>query len=329
MKPPLFWTKSRSWQATLLSPAAALYRALDDRARAFTKGQRFDKPVLCVGNVVAGGAGKTPCCLMLGKLLMEAGKKIAFVSRGYGGRCAGPLQVNGATHTHHDVGDEPLLLAELAPCWVAKNKVHGIQAAIAAGAEIVILDDGLQNKHIITDFSVLVLDGPYGIGNGCTLPAGPLREPWTHAANRAEVAIVIGTDRFNLTDKLALLAPELPVVTAQLVPDWPEDDIQTGTYVAFAGIGRPEKFFETCRTFGLPLIRSISFPDHHSYSGADWAKLQAVADSHGAKLITTEKDAVRLQSEWRGLVSVLPVTLSINEQDRLKNCLKPFLSPAA
>lgn len=292
MRPPAFWSDRRGggWPARLLSPAAALY-ALATARRMRRPGWRAPIPVLCCGNLTAGGTGKTTLALDLGARLLARGRAVHFLTRGYGGRLRGPLRVDPARHTAADVGDEALLLAQLAPCHVSADRAAGARAAIAAGADCLVMDDGFQNPGLHQDMPLLVIDGAGGFGNRHVLPAGPLREPVAAGCSRARAAILIGDDE---TGALAQLPASLPVLRAELAMQDAAPLLAGRPAVAFAGIGRPGKFFDGLRRQDITLAACVPFPDHHPYRPQDIRRLRALAARHGAALLTTAKDAIRL-----------------------------------
>ncbi len=266
-------------------------------------------PVICVGNLTAGGGGKTPTVIVLAKILKELGKKPFALSRGYGGSLRGPVQVN-AKHTAAEVGDEPLLLAAHLPTVVARDRVAGAAFAHTQGADIILMDDGFQNPHIAKDFSLLVVDGDYGFGNGWLLPAGPLREPVRKGVARADAVLVIN-GKMN-TDK--------PIFHGELVADMPA--LRSKKVVGFAGIARPEKFLLTLKQIGCEVPEFHKFPDHHPFTETDLAMLKKRAEKTSAILVTTEKDAVRLPAQMRQEVTVVPVVLKIRERAALMEALR-------
>lgn len=275
--------------------------------RAFTQPRRASIPVVCVGNIVAGGAGKTPTALSLADILSRAGRKPHFVTRGYGGSERGPLLVDPDRHTARQVGDEALLLAREAPTWLAHDRVLGAQAAAAAGGEIVIMDDGLQNPSLIKDLSLVVIDGGFGFGNGHLIPAGPLREPVERGLRRANAIVLIGPDEIGISSRLPQDAP--PLLHAELVPHAAAYGLRERAVVAFAGIGRPAKFFRTLEAIGCVLLGRHSFGDHHRYTPDEIMTIIEAANERGATPVTTEKDWVRLPVEARPMVEVVRVTL--------------------
>ena len=278
-------------------------------------------PVVCVGNVVAGGAGKTPVAVSLARRLPGA----HFLSRGYGGSASGPLRVDPTRHDHALVGDEPLLLAEVAPCWVARDRGAGARAAARDGASCLVMDDGFQDPSIVKDLSLLVVDGSVGFGNGRCIPAGPLREPVAAALARVQAVAILGEDRTGVGQRVR----PLPVLRGRLEPESESAALAGVRVVAFAGIGRPEKFFETLRGMGAELIRTFAFSDHHPYSAVEVGHLIAAAEGGAATLVTTTKDFVRLPAHQRGHVAVLRVEVAWEDEAALDAVLAPVLARVA
>lgn len=317
MKTPRYWSQPNSFISQVLAPLALVYqvgRALDV---ALSRPQSFTVPVWCVGNAVAGGAGKTPVTLALLRLLGAdtTNTNVHVVTRGYRGLLKGPVRVDAAVHTADDVGDEPLLLSAAAPTWIARNRAAGIKAAIAAGAKLVLLDDGLQNTGVKPAKSILVVDAATGFGNGRLLPAGPLREPLAAIAARVDALVTIGDGTPDLS-----VFGSTPVFAARVRADARALDI-SAKYLAFSGIARPEKFFATARSVGLQLVQTVSYPDHYRYTLKDWHHLLRQARDCGAHLLTTSKDAVRLSSTQRAQVRQLPITLDFADEDAFSEML--------
>lgn len=333
MRAPDFWQAGQSSVLpALLSPLSALYGTGSRLRRALVTPAHAGVPVVCIGNLVAGGAGKTPTALAVAAHLAAGGPSVHFLIRGYGGRLPGPLRVDPRSHGVADVGDEALLLAAAGPTWVARDRVAGARAAVAAGADIIVMDDGFQNPSLHQDAALLVIDAGYGIGNGRILPAGPLREPPTDAVERASAIVHIadpGAGAPASAPGLGLgLGPSLddvPVLHAHLAPTPASQDLAGGTVVAFAGIGRPEKFFATLEAIGCTVAAALPFPDHHAFSSDEIMRLVEEAAALDARLVTTAKDAVRLPPEARRMVEVLHVTLEFADPAALGRVLAPLL----
>lgn len=310
----------------VLLPASWIMSFIGAARQRLARPWRAPVPVVCAGNLIAGGAGKTPLALALGDRLKADGIAVHFLTRGYGGREAGPLRVAPNEHTFRDVGDEALLLAQVAPTWVARDRRRGAVAAVEAGADILVMDDGFQNPSLEKDLSFIAVDGGYGFGNGLVLPAGPLREPVARGAARADAAVLIGPDRAEVRGRLPR---DLPVLDAHLVPG-PEGELLAGQpRVAFAGIGRPDKFFETLRGLGAELIEAVPFPDHHVYTPDDIMWMAEIAATLGTKPITTLKDFVRLPDEAKAMIDTLSVTLEFADLAALDTLLARVLGSEA
>jgi tetraacyldisaccharide 4'-kinase len=314
--PEFWWHDTPDWRALALKPLAAIYGAIAAQNIA-RKGQQASVPVICIGNFVVGGAGKTPTALALCTMLRAMGRNPAFLSRGYGGTLSGnmPLRVDPDAHSSAEVGDEPLLLAKTAPTIICRNRVAGAQAAIDAGADVIVMDDGLQNPSLKKDLSFAIVDAATGIGNGLCLPAGPLRAPMTAQWRAIDAMLIVGEGKPGDTMAHRAYAAGRQTLRAKLLPE-PETAAKLlgKNVLAFAGIGRPEKFFATVESCGANIVARRAFADHYAYAAPDYSALRAEAEKAGADLIvTTQKDAVRISADALPDMLALPVTLVFDD----------------
>jgi tetraacyldisaccharide 4'-kinase len=317
MHAPEFWLTD-GVAPRLLAPAAAIWAAAARYRQRHAKRVRAAVPIICVGNLVAGGQGKTPVALAIAAELTAQGAAPWFLTRGYGGSQKGPLLVSRHSHDATEVGDEALLLDQAAPTIVARDRPAGAAFAAHGGASVIIMDDGFQNPSLVKDLSLVVIDGFYGFGNGRVMPAGPLREAVVDGLARAQAVVIVGEDRHGLSRRLP---GSCPVLAADLSVRGDNDLWRGRRVVAFAGIGRPAKFFDTLAGLGADLVVARSFADHHRYEPHVIQQLAAEAQRLDAHLVTTSKDAVRLAPPERALVSVLAVDLVWRDPAAIRSLL--------
>jgi len=330
MRPPEFWNHrdgrdSAPMIRLLLSPISWIYGWAAARRIETTESYDPGVPVICVGNATMGGTGKTPVAIYLLQSLRRMGVNVVGLSRGYGGTVKGPLPVQ-KHHTAADVGDEPLLLARAAPVWVSAGKDDGARAAVSYGAKVIVMDDGHQNPLIEKTLSLLVVDAETGFGNGCVFPAGPLREKLPAALARADAIILMKPSAdFDIDDELKAQLKGKVVIPAYLAP---VGDAPKGKLYAFAGIGRPNKFFDSLRRHGGEIVGEIPYADHYKYKDGDIEQLFMLASELDAGLITTEKDYVRLPRGYRKGVQVWPVKVQFEDELTLRQLLHPVIKDA-
>jgi tetraacyldisaccharide 4'-kinase len=326
---PAFWWQPGS--GALLSPLGGLY-GIVAALRMRPKGRSVGVPVICLGNFTVGGAGKTPAALAVGRLLLAAHERLFFLSRGYGGRLEGPVRVDPVVHSAAAVGDEPLLLARLAPTIVAHDRLAGAKAAQRAGASVIVMDDGFQNPALTKDLAIVLVDGRRGIGNGRVIPAGPLRAPLGTQIAHAHAVVFVGASESEAMIRARARRRHVATYHARLEPDRNTIAALRGRRVlAFAGIGDPEKFFTTLAEAGVAVTERKSFADHHRYTARDARALLARADAENLMLVTTEKDLVRMSGHRRlaalaARANPLPVQLVIEEADAFRDMILKTLS---
>ncbi len=306
MHAPEFWQTRRSLSRVLLLPFSLLYYAVHLLKFHSVTPHKINIPVICIGNITVGGTGKTPTVAMLVEALKAGGRQPHIISRGYSGTITDSTRVQ-PHHTAKEVGDEPLLLAQHAPCWVGKNRVTSATLAECEGADIIIMDDGFQNPLLHKDMSLIVIDGAAGFGNQTVLPAGPLRETLSAAVRRADGAIIIGEDKHHITEALR---GTIPLFHAIIKADFSQ--LTQQHLLAFCGIGRPQKFYDTLLQAHYIIEEQYNFPDHHHFTDAELTHLQERATLKNAQLVTTEKDWLRLSDSWKLRISYIPIQLEMD-----------------
>jgi len=328
MKTPGFWYRPAGIKARLLGPLGSLYGAAGRLRWRLARPRAAGVPVVCVGNLTVGGAGKTPLAIAVAQRLAAAGLDPHMLTRGYRGRLPGPVQVDLGVHDAADVGDEALLLAAHVPTWRSPDRIAGARVAVAAGAGALVMDDGFQNPHLAKDVSLLAVDGAGGLGNGRVLPAGPLREPPEDGLARADAVVLVGEDAHGVAGWLAGAAPHLPVLRARLEPEPSARQFRDASVVAFAGIARPGKFYGTLESIGARIVARFSYDDHHRYTPDELMQMAELADAADALLVTTAKDYARLPDEARALVRILAVRAVWADPAALDRVLAPVLAAA-
>lgn len=327
MRAPEFWNIRSGREAapilrTLLKPISWVYAWASARRIRTTKSYDAGIPVICVGNVTLGGTGKTPVAAYLLHSLRRMGVNVVGLSRGYGGQEKGPIPVQ-RHHTAKHVGDEPLLLARKAPVWVSAGRDDGARAAVSYGAEVIVMDDGHQNPTLQKTLSLIVVDAEVGFGNGCVFPAGPLRERLPASLERTDAIILMKPDpTYEISDHLAAQLKDQTIIPAFLKTP---TKAPQGKLFAFAGIGRPNKFFDSLRRRGGELVEALSYDDHHPYNDQDIQRLQTLSKEYDAQLITTEKDYIRLPKAFRKKVKVWPVEVQFEDELTLRALLHPII----
>jgi tetraacyldisaccharide 4'-kinase len=317
---PDFWYKNSGsdLKSLTLSPFAKIYGAASVGLQKLQNSQKAGIPVICVGNITAGGSGKTPAAIMFAGLVkeLELAKNPFFLSRGYGGNIKKGTMVDLTMHNHRQTGDEALMLAKHATVVIAPDRVKGARMAADHGSDFIIMDDGLQNASIHKDLSVVMISGLTGFGNGKTIPAGPLREPLSSGLEKADIFILVGEDK---TGALKYLPENKPLVKTSLEAIHENSDIAGRNYIAFAGIAHPRNFFSRLESMGANLVGTRGFPDHHPYSEKEISSLWRQAGKSNAGLITTEKDFARLGNLPSGKKpEVLRIKMSLDEENRNK-----------
>jgi tetraacyldisaccharide 4'-kinase len=316
----------RPWQARVLAPAGAVWGAATARRMAQPPLYRSRFPVICVGNFTAGGTGKTPLCLHIASALKDRGAAPVFLTRGYGSDAKAPRWVDADRDTAADVGDEPLLLARAAPVMVSRDRAAGAKAIEASDvtASVIIMDDGLQNPSLAKDLTIAVVDGARGFGNGAVVPAGPLRAPLASQTGHVDAIVLNGAPRGGAATDLSdfvVTGFSGPVVFARAEPAIDPGELAGARVSAFCGIGNPARFYSLLGDLGADVVGRRSFPDHHEYTAAEALALLVQAERSNSRLITTEKDAVRLngfsdaRGELREASAVLPIKMAFARAD--------------
>ena len=318
LKAPKFWyVKKDTILSRLLFPLSLLFR-LGTKIRNFVYVTNKSKlPIICVGNIVVGGAGKTPVSLKIGKILIKAGYNPHFISKGYSGLIKSHTLVQ-SWHSPKSVGDESLLLSEVAPTWIGINRNESIKLAAKNGSNCIIMDDGFQNPSIHKDFSIIVINASQEFGNKRVMPSGPLRESIKRGLNRTNLIVVIG----NATEYLKKTIPDhIPIIPAKFKINNENKIFKGQKITAFAGIAYPEKFFNSLTEQGAKIVKEVTYPDHHIFDENDLLSLAEIANKTQSILVSTQKDFVRIPKSYRSLVNTLEGEIVFNNEDLIKEIL--------
>lgn len=316
IKTPHFWTEL-SWQSVILFPVSYIWRFGHYAQQKILNTKETEIPVICVGNLTVGGSGKTPVVITLCRFLSGIGKSTSILTRGFGGKEKGPIFVSTNLHQSLDVGDEPLMMAHSLDVCVSRNRPLGAKHILDKKKyDCIVMDDGLQNPTLKKDLNIAVFDGKFGIGNGFLLPAGPMRQKLEVGIQNIDLVIFNGKDETGLGQKIP---PHIPIFTGELQPDEEiVEKMKNRRVYGFAGIGNPSRFFKTLNNIGADLVGEAHFADHHPYTDADLTQLYEEAMQSGAELVTTQKDWMRLPTDWRDRVLTVPVRIHFSADDTIK-----------
>lgn len=321
LKTPKFWTEKNLISCALL-PASFFYFLGFLLVKFFTKTVKISKPVICIGNLIAGGSGKTPTAIAIGKILHEMSADFAFLSRGYMSDGSSFLQLQkDGNHQASQVGDEPLLLIETAPTFVATNRLFGAKQIEKNNSfKMVVLDDGIQNDSLFRDYTILVVDANIAFGNNFLIPAGPMRETLSMGLKKTDLVLIVGEADEKLLQKFI----GKKVAKAKIVPT-NLNDFLGKKLVAFCGLAYPQKFFSLLQKNGIELVESIGLPDHYLYRDADLEALCKIAKKNNAELVTTKKDWIKFSPNFQSKISYLNIELELEDKELIKSELKKFL----
>lgn len=320
LKTPKFW-HDNSFLPYLLLPFSLIFLISSIIKKLLTKKTTDNIKIICIGNIVIGGAGKTPTAIAVGQMLKEKGVKFLYVSKGYKGSYKEKIyKILSENEDPVLCGDEALLLAKIAPVYLSKKRKYAIEEAIKDGYELVILDDGMQDYSIKKDLTYLVIDGNYGTGNNLLFPAGPCREIFVNALNRSDKVIIVGDKKAEIIN----LIPEEKIIAAYSEVE--KEYITHEKFIAFSGIARPEKFYRTVINNGGILLKTIDFPDHYMYKDTDIEKMIYLKNKYNVSLLTTEKDYVRLKAKFKPYIKYLSYKLIFVDTTTLDQDLDKILN---
>ena len=311
LKAPKFWyTKKDTYLSNALYPLSLIFRLGTKIRYVISKKKKANLPIICIGNIVVGGAGKTPVALKIGKMLKQGGYNPHFVSKGYGG-----IETNNTLiqswHSPKSVGDESLLLSEVSSTWIGLNRNKSFELAKDNGADCIIMDDGFQNPTLQKDFSIIVVNSEQGFGNKRVIPSGPLRESITRGISRTNLVITIGEIKESIKSKIP---KHIPIIKGLFKINNEQKIFKGQKITAFAGIAFPEKFFNSLRNQKAKIVREISYPDHHIFDENDLLNLAEIANKNQSILVTTKKDFVRIPKSYRSLVNTLDGEIEFEDE---------------
>ena len=322
LRAPNFWYKKNdSIYSLLLYPASLIFRFTTKIYLLLNKSVASNIPVICIGNLVVGGAGKTPVALKIGNILKLSGYSPHFLTRGYAGNIKESILVNN-NHTPMDVGDESIILSAVAPTWIGPNRVKSASIAEKNNAGCLIMDDGFQNPTIKKNFSIIVIDGKQGFGNRRVLPSGPLRESINRGLKRANAVIIVGEDKLNIKN---FIKSSIPCFSAKFDVSKNEEIFKGKNVTAFAGIAYPRKFFDTLEDQGAKILEKVTFPDHYIYKENDLLKLIETANNNKSILVTTKKDLIRIPENYQSIIHKLEGEIILKDEELLKKTLTNLL----
>ena len=322
-KTPQFWLQKKSFISLILLPLSLLYKIGFLLKKNLVKTQKVDLPIICIGNIIAGGAGKTPVALALGEIFKENNFEFCYLTRGYKSKNNKVLMIeNSCQFGVEEVGDEAKLLAEIAPTCVAKNRYLGYQKIVENKKyRAIIMDDGLQNFQLKYDIKILVIDSKIAFGNKCLIPSGPMRQSLAEIAKNIDLFVIIGQKNMQIEEEILQQNPVAKILSAQISTS-NLDKFINKNIVAFCGIAYPQKFFDFIKNIGLNLVETKIFADHYQYKNEDLERLYQQALSKNLKLITTKKDWVKFPKNFQDKIDYLDIKLDFEDKILIKNLLE-------
>ncbi len=312
-KAPKFWSKNDSYCSRLLSPIAKLYDIASKIKMNSVTPEKVNVPVVCVGNVVLGGAGKTPTVELVHNIIKQHNLTPHILTGGYGGYLKNVVRVDTTKHSYLQVGDEALLSAAICPTWVGSNRIASADAAILSGANVLIMDDGFQNNCIHKDFKILVVDSGQAFGNEMIFPSGPLRESVESGIKKSDIVLIIGPNNPQLEEKILTIQSGIPIFNAVMEVCSNNDLHPSDKIIGFCCLGYPPKFHKTLQDLNLQIVDFIAFSDHHPYTITEIQKLIKASQNTGAKLVTTRKDYIKIPDVFKPEISVIDIKLSFTK----------------